>query len=357
MPRPTTAPPCANPGCYLPRRHRSECDRQDGPDACRGCLPAQAAPGLRLCDRCARCDDPAKCGGCLVHDPVTAATLHRDLAVQLRRAGHGEHTSGSRDCSPGVDAGVVEIRAQIATTLRRIAKLIQVSRGFSVPGRWVVDRRPPGFIGPMWRHWYADTSMQALSAFVARSAEWLAAHPDAGKHAADLRAISHGRVWALAYPSGPTSIYIGQCPLMVTYVTEDLGGKQLLAPGRCDERLDWDGKTALITCPGCDTAETVEWWQREIVGETGGVVDAQMAASWLSLHWYRDVRPSVVANWASRGKLARLMAEPERPGVEPKPRRDERGHVLFSLADVKACAEKMWGLQPQLRPRRKGPTS
>lgn len=353
MARLTVAPPCANPGCYLPRRHRSECDRQEGPDACRGCLPAQSAPGLRLCDRCARCDDPLKCSGCLVHDPLTAAKLHRALAVQLRRAGRGEHTSGSRDRSPGVDASVLETRAQIVGTLRRLAKLIQVSRGFSVPGRWVIHRRPTGFIGPLQRHRYADTSVEALSALVSTSAEWLAAHPDAGQHAADLRAISHGRVWGLAYPSGPKSIYIGQCPLMVTFIIEDADGKQQLTPGRCDERLDWDGKTALITCPGCETAETVEWWQREIVGETGGVVDAQMAASWLSLHWYRDVRPSVILNWASRAKVARLMAEPERPGAEPKPRRDERGHVLFSLVDVKACAEKTWGLQPKLGARRK----
>ncbi len=302
-----------------------------------------------MCERCAGTTAHKKdeCRGCLVHNPLTAARLHEALALQLRHSSIGEYTSGTPDRSPGVNAAVVEARTLIERTLRRLAALIVAERGFSPPTRWVVDRRPVGFIGPLQRRRYADTSMPALAQLVSTSAEWLASHPRAAEHVQALREASHGRTWSLAYPVGPTRLHIGYCPLAVTWLVDE-GGGQKVVEGRCDGRLDWDGRSALVHCPGCGTDETVEWWQREIVGDHGGEVTAAVAATWLSLHWYRDVRPSVISNWASRGKVARVMDGDE---ADAKPRRDGRGRALYRLADVKACAERTWGLQPNARGR------
>lgn len=336
MARTTRPPLCAVPGCVLTRQHLDSCDRDLAPP-CPGCLPALAAPGLQVCDRCAGTTAHARdaCRGCLVHDPLIAADVHGDLALQLRRSGTGEHTSGTPDRSPSVNAAVVEARGQIETTLRRLAALIAAERGFTAPRRQVRGR------------WYVDTSMPALGEFVSRSGLWLAAHPKAADHVQALREISHGRVWSLAYPVGSTRLHIGHCPLVVTWVTEQ-GGRQQLVDAVCGERLDWDSsRSALVHCPGCGTDETVEWWQRQIVGDLGGEVTAAVAATWLSMHWYRPVQPSVISNWASRGKVPRLMTTPAYPGELPRPRRDARGRALFDLADIRACAEKTWGAQPQ----------
>lgn len=293
-------------------------------------------PGLRLCERCSGQwkHDRGDCRGCLVHDPLTAAVVYDDLALQLRRSGSGEHTSGTPDRSPGVSSAVVEARALIRATLARLAGLIVNERGFALPVRRMRLRS------------YVDTSVTALGQLVSRSAGWLAAHPRAAEHAQALHDASHGRVWSLAYPAGPTRLHIGNCPLTVTWLVEDEGAQRTVE-GRCDGKLDWDGRSALVHCPGCGTDETVEWWQREIVGDHGGEVTAAVAATWLSLHWYRDVRPSVISNWASRGKVPRLMEDE----AASRPRRDERGRVLFRLVDVRACAEKTWGPQPNARGR------
>jgi hypothetical protein len=331
-------PLCANPACYLPGQHLTDCDDQEGH---RGCQPAQADDGILLCGVCRRR---------LGENATAAPGLYDDLGLQLRRTGRGEQTSGSRDRSPGVDTAVVAARDDIASTLRRLARLIHTIRGFALPSTVVEARRvPEWFIGPMPLVTYADTSLRALGPFVARSAEWLAARPDAGQHAADLHRITHGRVWGLAYPVAAETVDIGHCPLTVTYIAED----KSLSEGRCGEKLVWDGQNALITCEACGHSDTIEYWQKAIVGETGGIVDTVTAAAWLSMHWFRPVRPSLVANWASREKLQRLMAEPEYEGAKPKPIRDDRGRQLYRLADVKACAEKMWGSQPELRPRRR----
>lgn len=331
MARISNAPTCASPACAIPRRHKPDCERPDGPDACRGCLPGQAAPGLRLCD---------VCSDRLEENIAACPQLHEDLAEQLRGQGRGEHTSGSRDRSPSVNGDVVEARERIETLVRSTARLIHTTRGFAIPTRMMVDRRPEGFIGPMQLRPYADTSVRTLCEFIGRSAEWLAADKDAGQLADSFRSATGGKVWALAYPSMPEKAYIGQCPCIVTYIDPET---KALTESICDGRLMWDDRKTLIHCPNCEKDETVEWWQRAMHGEVRGKVDTVSAARWLSFRFRHTnpngVEPSVILNWVSRGKLSCLMAAPEHEGAKPKPIRDERGRNLYDLADVLACYE------------------
>lgn len=303
---PQNASTCAAPHCGIRNRHRDDCDET----TCIGCLPRWAADGLHLCWVCVRR---------ISEDAHRAAELHEDLTLTLiHRRAPGERTSGSGDRAPAVDGEVVEARTAIKVTLVSLARLIAEQRGFSIP----------------------DDSVPQIAEFVARSAEWLAAHPLAGDHANDLRDIvSDPRTWRLAYPARSDRLYIGDCPLTLV----DLDGNQSV----CGTRLYQLADEPLVHCPGCDTDETIEWWQRKIAGDAGGWVDAYALAAHLSMRWKRPVDPGTIKKWGQRTGAT---------GVEPKHHvevrgeeqvkvvdRDDKGRALYDLNAALDYARRTWG--------------
>lgn len=351
MPRLSTATLCSRPDCALPRRHRDGCDHTNNQTECPGCLPAQAADGLKLCRlHIERWHE----------DAHTAAHLHTELETQLRRRGRGEYTSGSRDQSNMPDIDVMETRHHIAYLLTGLVDLIVHERGFTPPnlrGFWrpaqQAHSEPAQLrLGDQGVGGHSDvgtsrrtaTEVEVMAAYIAAHGEWFASRDDAGTHSKALHDATHGKVWALAYPSRARDYQeIGTCPLTVIVYAEDRSTSE----ETCGGRVFWyPEQSSLAYCDRCDQAETIEWWRRQIMGDPNAVIDTVAAAAWLSDRFRRPVLPSQIANWASRGKLPRMMQD------EDKPLRDPRGRQLYRLDELEACAQKMFGAPPQARTRK-----
>ena len=338
---------CALPGCAIRNRHVSDCADWD---ACWGCLPARADDGLILCQR-----DTGRIGESATRD----ARVYDDLGKVLIRRGRGGEVRASSTGAPIPDEDVTAARADIRDTLLRVARWIAAQRGVSMPearvvmgatvartrydGSAVVDRDGNAVTYTSVR---PSTPLETVAQFISLHARWIAAQPDAGKIAWELRELARpgSDAWRLAYPSATSRLYIGECPLIVT----DLNGEESV----CGTRLRWDGDAPLIRCEGCETDETIEQWQRWIVGEHGGHVDNLAAAADLSLRWSRVVDPSLLRKWAERARrtgreLMVLEPDPTDPeGMRTRPVRDGRRRVLYDLAAVWEEARRIWGDQP-----------
>lgn len=346
MARLSAATLCVRDSCSLPRRHQTGCDNAENikEDGCQGCLPAQAADGLKLCSL-----HTERIG----EDALLCARLHTDLELQLRRQGCGEVTSGSRDKSNMPDQQVMDARFHLHALLAGMVELMTFERGLSVPGLKVstrptrdADRSEQGTARQK------ASEVEVLAALVVRHAEWFAARDDAGKHSLALNEACHGKVrlrkgdeakvsiWSLCYPTRSKDFQeIGTCPLTVTVWAEDGS----LSEELCGGRVFWyPEQSSLAYCDSCDQAETLEWWRLKIMGNPDAEIDTVAGAAWLSDKWRRPVQPSQLANWASRGKLARLTETVEGKD-DPQPKRDGRGRQLYRLDELERCAAKMFG--------------
>ncbi|MEV1321971.1 hypothetical protein AB0J14_38485 [Micromonospora arborensis] len=300
---------CVAAHCGTPRQHTDTC----ADPHCRGCLPRLAADGLRLCEVDTRR---------LAEDAHTAAVLHTDLTLRLMPGGRGgEKVATSSTGAPTVDGEVVEARSAIRATLVSLVRIIAAERGTETP---------------------AD-AITALGAYVAHHSVWLAAHRAADEHARDLRDIAGDpRTRRLAYPAGTDRLYIGDCPLIV----RDLDGAESV----CGTRVYQYGEQQLIGCNGCGTDETVEWWQREIVGDATATVDAYAAAADLALRWKRPVDPALIRKWASLNKpriekLPRGFVGPPRCLRVERLGKDGKQRTLYDLDQVRRYAGSLWATQ------------
>jgi hypothetical protein len=177
---------CRSTGCAAPEAHLPDCA---DPQQCHGCAPRVAADGLNLCwphrDQLAR-------------NAIRAADVHAELLLQLTpMAGPGEMTSGTREHGLKLNPRAVEARAKIEQVLALWCKLVVDERGVQAP---------PG-------------DVYALAEFVARNATWLAAHPLAGHCSDEVRELSHGEPWRVAYPNGTRVRPVGMCPRQDCYGT------------------------------------------------------------------------------------------------------------------------------------------
>ena len=291
---------CVAEHCGTPNQHGADCPGE----GCRGCLPRQAADGLRLC-----VVDTRR----MVEDARTAAVLHEDLALRLIPTGMGgERVASSSTGSPSVDAEVVDARSAIRVTLVSLCRLIADERGIGLP----------------------DDEVVAMGAYVAKHAVWLAAHPAADEHAKDLRDVAGDpRTRSLAYRRGTDHLYLGDCPLTLT----DLDGVESV----CGARIYQYADQHLITCSGCETGETVEWWQSRICGDASATVDAYAGAADLAMRFHRPVDPALIRKWASLEARKAERNETYQPRIA-RHGRDERGRTLYDLNELRTYAEQLW---------------
>lgn len=162
-------PLCAAPRCAARGRHLPNCVDE----TCWGCLPRQAADGLYLC---------------LVHadgigrDALTAALRYGDLGRVLTGSsqGLGDIVSGTKT-SVGLDLNerAADMRSTIKHRLVAMVRMIAEERGLPLPE----DRVP------------------ALARYVAKHAQWLAAHSAAGDFAEEL-ADTASEAFHIAHPTG-----------------------------------------------------------------------------------------------------------------------------------------------------------
>ena len=171
-------PLCVGFHCRAFGWHSPECVDGD----CRGCLPRLAADGLRLCgvhrDR-------------IAEDAIAAAVLYDELALVLAASDRpGERTSGTPEHGTAVSERVMDARNSIRSILVGWCRLVSEERGISLPA---------DFVGAMAR-------------YVAKHADWLAAHPAAADVSAELHELARGEPWRLAYPTGARVFVVTDCP-------------------------------------------------------------------------------------------------------------------------------------------------
>jgi hypothetical protein len=324
----------------MPGTHQPNADPDDCPPDCRGCGQAEADHGLELCRVCTR-----RIG----HDAWRIAWLHAGLSQALtgttsRSAGGGH--SARPDPGLNLRDPAVEARDAVRNTLVSLARLISEERGIALPWRHHhhIEQLPPGFIGPPRRisRIRGDNTAQAMAAYIGRHATWLAAHPAAGEHAETLRDVAlDGRLFTLAFPAGTgRRQLLGVCPL----------------PSATDPDVQCHtpihaGTSATITCRGCKTSGSLDWWYRTIVGELpppAGPVSAIEAAWRLSGLHGQAVGAEAVRKWGQRA---------HRTGVTPcrlvslvrgQPSvllRDQHGRALYRWDDLTRYANRIY--QPQ----------
>lgn len=342
---------CESRWCLPPTgQHRTDVDPVDHDPACRGCIPALADHGLRLC---------AHCTHRIGIDALKAAQLYRALGQSFLGGARTTDTTGNVHRYPGLDLSpaVIETRDDIRLTLAIIAGRIAGERGISLPvtRHWLIDDRPhPSFIGPMPARRVArpDRTAHGVAGFIAQHRTWLAAHHRAGEWAADLRDLAtNDRAWRYAYPAGGRGRQLlGLCPLPVD--GQPCGGRILATP-----------TDAAVTCPRCQAVGTIEeWWHAINPGQhLGHLVDAYYAAQRLSATYGRDIDPGTVRKWGQRTRTTGVA--PARrvsltKGVPGELIRDERQRVLYPWHQLDAHAAKLYRVSLiKTRPRRSPRTS
>ena len=167
---------CARHDCAIPRRHKDGCSNDD----CRGCLPALAAPGLRLCD---------------LHttrislDALRSAELDHEIELVLATSGiAGERTTGTADHGTVLNERAVEVRREIRAILAAIVRRISEERGIHLP----------------------TNNLDAMGAYIATHNIWLAAHSVAADTSDELASLAR-RAFNAAYPSGARVFPVGPC--------------------------------------------------------------------------------------------------------------------------------------------------
>lgn len=223
-------PLCAAETCNIPNRH---VDDDHDHSACRGCLPGLAADGLRLCTHHTHRLGP---------DLLILAARHRQLGLTLAGTGQsGERTSGGNK-NPNINLNLraAVVRRDIETLLSRLARTICSQRGFAWPTDTLtaVPERPYGFIGPMPATVRTQLTYRVppLAKLAARSADWLAAHQQAGEYAAAIGDLTR-TAFRTAFPTGTR-----------VFELPGLDGDRILAcPHVIDDEDTPEGKSP---CPG-----------------------------------------------------------------------------------------------------------
>lgn len=329
-----TRPLCAAPHCNIRNRHRDTCP---DPENCWGCLARWAADGLLLCDLDVRR---------LAEDATKAADMYLGLEAGIIRSGGGERekTSGTSSGAPVPDDEVLELRTRIGALLNAVTRLVADERGITRPviGATAPDqatrhRDPAALVAHR-----ADDPRPA-AAFIAKHAEWIAAHRYGPTIARDLRNIAgDGRAWALAYPAGSDRMYVGDCPAIIPGKN---GGEEEV----CGARLYQYAGQPLITCSSCGVEDTIEQWRRWIVGESKGQGDAYMIAAHLAQTWMRPVDAAAVKKWAQRGHIeAVTVIDPDAPDGK-RLLRDAKNRTVYEIESALAYAELIWGPSAVLR--------
>ena len=170
---------CSTPRCAIPRRHKDGCSNDD----CKGCLPAMAQDGLRLC----RLHTTR-----ISTDALRCAELDHEIEQVLTASGRGgERTSGTADHGTVLNERAVEVRVEIRHTLVAIARLISEERGIGLP----------------------PNNLDAIAAYVATHHVWLAAHNAVAGDTSDELSSLQRRAWNVAYPTGARVFDIGPCTI------------------------------------------------------------------------------------------------------------------------------------------------
>lgn len=198
---------CARKDCAIPGRHKTE----HQPDhVCRGCLPALAQDGLRLC--------PLHTSR-IATDALRCAELDGEIQLVLAATDRpGERTSGTANHGTELNPRAVDMRAELRHTLVAWTRLIHEQRGIHLP----------------------PDNLDAIAAYLATHHVWLAAHRELAGDCSDELSSLQRRAWNVAYPSGARVFPVGPCPTcqatvrVVLRTTDSLLPSELVCDGSHD---------------------------------------------------------------------------------------------------------------------------
>ncbi|GAB6902503.1 hypothetical protein [Kineosporia succinea] len=274
-------------------------------ERCRGCAPRPAEPPLLVCTPCRlRTEDH------LTELPA----LRVDLLTPTRpRAGGGPSLEDAvRDRTPTTLAEVRSPASDAALSERHDLRDLVLKWV-----RYLIDHHgTPAWDVRTGAYRYILEHYRLLLADVDQAATFVEQLDDA------LR-----RARRRAYPSGPPGQALGECPTCGVMVrAEGLGP---------------------ATCRGCGATRSIDEWQQVLAGDLSGEVAAigPDIAAWLSARHAREVTPSTVRQWASRGAL--VDRRPPLLGRERVTVRrlgtDDYARALYSVADARRIGLGLYG--------------
>jgi len=167
---------------------------------------------------------------------------------------------------------------------------------------------------------------------VTRHTGWLLASDHADQFAYDVLAC-HADATRTAYPAAPAGVLLGTCPLP-TDTGEPCGG---LVRSKAD--------TAVVTCPTCGYSGQPHEWRRLMLARPGQpnpddptpgrdtVATGRAIAAWLSAEYGREIKESLLWQWAARGT---------KHGTLPRAGANPQGRTLYPVAAAEAIAAALY---------------
>jgi hypothetical protein len=162
-----------------------------------------------------------------------------------------------------------------------------------------------------------------LAAFIDRWAQRLAEEvPIEAETCADDLARHARRLKALALPDRRDWMPLGECPVTVA----DDAGNAVECGTQVRAYPDEDEVHRFVTCPGCGTEDTIQWWMSQIVPEASDLAHASAVIACVAMRTMKPLSHEQLRQWASREVI-------QRHG------KDMKGRTLYSLAAVLAYVQ------------------
>ena len=218
----------------------------------------------------------------LLEDAIRLAcfAIAADYADSLdgpRQGGRGDFTTGTKEPPPPVPLSTIDDRAECCDRLAGWALMIAEEKDLH-PAINVRD-------APL------------LARFVEMWAQWLSTHP-AGPDVTRELGDSARKIERLARPDRKDYIVIGKCPVSVA-----VDG----SPAPCGGQVRAYSERNVIECRRCGTADTLAWWESQIVPNVEAKELATAGEVCIVVHRQTSevVSEQTVRQWATRGCVQR----------------------------------------------------
>lgn len=289
-------------GCTVRDKHLPACtctpSCEPHDDHCTGCQPRSTYEGNL-------------CRGCIqrIHNSLTQIVTDWDAMMPEPKVGNGsgsaltlitrDDNDEREDDVPRLD-GVIDTRAAVLTSLRKVAQTVVQQRQLHLPPK--------------------HDDLQDLVRFLTRHVDWLATHPGI-ENIYDTIRTADRKVHQVAYPTRSDFVHLGACPFVIdnTFCT-----------GQVRSRI---GDDPTASCSGCHQTGPVQWWE-EVLGITSAdtIVNSADMARLLYQQLHVAVSEQTVRRWGRDGRITPFTPfgpQPKKPRwwFQPRVVLDEVAHM------------------------------
>jgi hypothetical protein len=208
---------------------------------------------------------------------------HYDASLEPVRRAPGSHVQTTPVAPIPISALVIDARATCRATLADWVKF--VIRGRDLHTEHLTSFDVPGMVEMLTRH-----------------VDWLGGH-DRGSKALEELTVSARALTKIAVPEGRDWMPLGPCPIVFEIQASE----------------DGEAFTVTVPClgtirayPGCDpycdvclTEGVVEWWERQMFGDTAlsNLVTAPVLVLAIHREFGQVVKEATIRKWVSRGLI------------------------------------------------------